>query len=167
MIGSDLVFKLCCLCVHVLSHFSRVQLFVILWIVAHQSPLSRRFSRQEYWNGLPCPPPGDIPDPGIEPASSVSPALRTDLGTISSIYLYMTIYYYILYTTVVQPLVYYDYFSFLVRLFILPGVILFIPYKNFWTLVFRSPTLDNGSSLAGYQGQKISPDVGFPLPIGS
>ena len=79
----------------------------------------------------------------------------------------MTIYYYILYTTVVQPLVYYDYFSFLVRLFILPGVILFIPYKNFWTLVFRSPTLDNGSSLAGYQGQKISPDVGFPLPIGS
>ena len=50
-----------------LSHFSSVQLFVILWIVAHQAPLSLGFSRQEYWSGLLCPPPGDIPDPGIEP----------------------------------------------------------------------------------------------------
>ena len=39
------------------------------WIVAHQTPLSMRFSRQEYWSGLPFPPPGDLPDPGIEPAS--------------------------------------------------------------------------------------------------
>ena len=57
-----------------LSHFSHVQLFVILWTVAHQSPLTMEFSRQEYWNELPCPP-GDLPDPGIEPASLMSPAL--------------------------------------------------------------------------------------------
>ena len=53
----------------VLSHFHRVQLFVTLWTVAQQAPLSMRFSRQEYWSGLLCPPPGDLPDPGIEPAS--------------------------------------------------------------------------------------------------
>ena len=35
--------------------------------IAHQAPLSVGFSRQEYWSGLPCPPPGDLPDPGIEP----------------------------------------------------------------------------------------------------
>ena len=59
----------------VLSHFSRVQLFVTLWTIAHQAPLSMGFSRQEYWSGLPCPPPGDLPDPGIEPVSLMSPAL--------------------------------------------------------------------------------------------
>ena len=39
------------------------------WSVAHQAPLSRGFPRQEYWSGLPIPPPGDLPNPGIEPAS--------------------------------------------------------------------------------------------------
>ena len=43
--------------------------------VAHQAHLSMEFSRQEYWSGLPCPPPGDLPDPGFEPASHSSPAL--------------------------------------------------------------------------------------------
>ena len=46
-----------------------------LWTVAHQAPLSMGFPRQEYWSGLPFLPPGDLPDPGIEPESSVSPAL--------------------------------------------------------------------------------------------
>ena len=65
-----------------LRHFSRGQLCVTLWIVAHQAPLSMGFSRQGYWSGLPCPPPGDLPDPGIEP---VSPALLADsLPTESS-----------------------------------------------------------------------------------
>ena len=59
----------------VLSRFSFVQLFVTLWTVAPQSPLSMGFSRQEYWNELPCPPPGDLPYPGIEPAFLLSPAL--------------------------------------------------------------------------------------------
>ena len=48
---------------------SRVQFSVTLWTVAHQAPPSRGFSRQEYWSGLPFPPPGDLPNPGIEPAS--------------------------------------------------------------------------------------------------
>ena len=58
-----------------LSHVSHVQLFATLGTVAHQAPLSMGFSRQEYWSGLPCPPPGARPDPGINPASPVSPIL--------------------------------------------------------------------------------------------
>ena len=45
------------------------------WTVARQAPPSMRFSRQEYWSGLPCPPPGDLPNPRIEPRP---PALRAD-----------------------------------------------------------------------------------------
>ena len=51
-------FSLLSMCVCVLSRFSCVWLFVILWTVAHQAPLSMSFSRQEYWSGLPCPPQG-------------------------------------------------------------------------------------------------------------
>ena len=46
---------------------SHVQLFVILWTVAHQAPLFIEFSRQKYWSGLPIPSPGDLPDSGIKP----------------------------------------------------------------------------------------------------
>ena len=53
-------------CVCSLSH---VRLFVIPWTVADQAALSMGFSRQEYWGGLPCLPPGDLPSPGIEPGS--------------------------------------------------------------------------------------------------
>jgi len=49
--------------------------FATPWTVAHQAPLSMEFSRQEYWSGLPFPPPGDFPDPGIKP---VSPAWQAD-----------------------------------------------------------------------------------------
>ena len=64
------------LCACVLSCFScRVRLFVTLWTVARQAPLSMGSSRQEYWSGLPCTPPGDFPNPGIRPASLMSPAL--------------------------------------------------------------------------------------------
>ena len=56
-----------CVCVFMFSHFSCVQLFVTLWTVAFQAPLSMWFSRQEYWCGLPCLPPGDLPDLGMEP----------------------------------------------------------------------------------------------------
>ena len=58
-----------------LSHFSCVQLFATLWIAACQAPLSMGFSRQEYWSGLPCTPPGYLPDTGIKPTSLMSPAL--------------------------------------------------------------------------------------------
>ena len=56
--------------------FSRVWLFATLWTVACQAPLSMRFSRQEYWSGFARPPPGDLPDPGMEPASPLAPALQ-------------------------------------------------------------------------------------------
>ena len=49
-----------------LSHFSCVRLFATLRTVAHQAPQSMGYSRQEYWSGLPCPPPGNLPNPGIE-----------------------------------------------------------------------------------------------------
>ena len=62
----------------VLSHFSHVQLFETLWTVACHAPLSIGFSKQEYWSGLACPPPGDLPDPEIEPTSPVAPALQAD-----------------------------------------------------------------------------------------
>ena len=66
-----------------LSHFSRVRLFATLWTVAYQAPLSIGFSRQEYWSGLPCPAPGDLPDPGIKPVSLTSPALLGRFFTTS------------------------------------------------------------------------------------
>ena len=65
-------------CAHVLSCFRCVQLFVTLWTVDRQAPLSMEFSRQEYWSELPCPPSGGFPHPGIKPMSSASPALQVD-----------------------------------------------------------------------------------------
>ena len=61
-----------------LSCFSHVQLFVTLWTIARQASQSMGFSRQEYWNGLPCTPPGDLPDSGTEPMSPETPALQAD-----------------------------------------------------------------------------------------
>ena len=58
---------------------SHVRLFATLWTVARQVPLSMEFSRQEYWSGLPFPTPGDRPNPGIEPTSPASPALKDRL----------------------------------------------------------------------------------------
>ena len=53
-----------------LKLLSHDRLFAIPWTVANQASLSMGFSRQEYWSGLPCTPPGDLPYPGIEPGSS-------------------------------------------------------------------------------------------------
>ena len=58
-----------------MSNLCKVQHFATLWTIARYAPLSMDFSKQEYWSGLPCPPPGDLPDPGIEPTSLMSPAL--------------------------------------------------------------------------------------------
>ena len=63
------------MCCPVLSRLIHVRLFTTPWTVAHQSPLSMGFSRQEYWSGLPFPPPGDLPNPGIELVFLMSPAL--------------------------------------------------------------------------------------------
>ena len=54
---------------------SHVQLFATSWTAAHQAPLFMEFARQEYWSALPVPSPGDLPGPGIKPASHASPAL--------------------------------------------------------------------------------------------
>ena len=65
-------------------HSSRVGLCVTLGTVTRQAPLSMGFFRQEDWSGLPGPPPGDLPDPGIEPASLKSPALAGGFFTTSA-----------------------------------------------------------------------------------
>ena len=67
----------------VLSRFSRVRLFVTLCTAVFQAPLSMGFSRQEYWSGLPFPPPGDLPNPGIKPRSLTSPALAGEFFSTS------------------------------------------------------------------------------------
>ena len=63
------------ICMCVLSRFNNVQFFATPWTVACQTPLSMGFSRQKYWSGLPCPSPGDLPHPRIEPSSLKSPLL--------------------------------------------------------------------------------------------
>ena len=61
-----------------------LQSCLTLWTVARQAPLSMGFSRQEYWSWLPCPPPGDLPNPGIEPVSLTSLALAGKFFTTSA-----------------------------------------------------------------------------------
>ena len=72
------------LCVCVLSHFSSVRLFATLWAIGRQASLSMGFSRQKYWSGLPCHPPGNLPNPGTELASHTSPALAGSFFTTSA-----------------------------------------------------------------------------------
>ena len=67
-----------------LSCFSHVQLFEMLWTVACQAALSMGFFWQEYWSGLTCPPPGDLPNPGIESMSLRSPELEGGFFTTST-----------------------------------------------------------------------------------
>ena len=66
-------------CFVAVVELSCVQLFSTLRTIARQAPLSMGFSRQEYWSGLPFPPPGNLPDSGIKPTSPASPALQVDL----------------------------------------------------------------------------------------
>ena len=61
-----------------LSRFSHVQLFATLCTVTHQAPLFMGFSRQKYWSGLPCPPPGDLPNLGIKPVPPAAATLQAD-----------------------------------------------------------------------------------------
>ena len=77
-----------------LSHFSCVQIFATPWTVARQASLSMGFSRQEYWSGLPCPPPGDLPDTGTEPASLTPPPLAGWFSTTNASWeAWLTSYY--------------------------------------------------------------------------
>ena len=72
------------MCVRALSCFSRVRLFATLLAVARQAPLLLGFSRHEYWSGLPCPPPEDLPNLEIEPTSLASPELAGRFFTTSA-----------------------------------------------------------------------------------
>ena len=87
-------------CVHVLSC---ILLFATPWIVDYQAPLSMRFSRQEYWRRLPCPPSGDLLDPGIEPTSLTSPAMAGGFFTTRTIWEAPTVIYYILNIKAINP----------------------------------------------------------------
>ena len=83
--GNGLNMINCFVCL--LSLFSHVWLFATPYTVAHQAPLSMGFPRQEYWSGLPCPPPGDLPNPGIKPVSLMSPSLAGRFFTTSQVVL--------------------------------------------------------------------------------
>ena len=65
-------------CMHACSVASVMSGFATLWTRARQAPLSMGYPRQEYWIGLPCPPPGDLPDLGIRTMSPLAPALQAD-----------------------------------------------------------------------------------------
>ena len=78
--GGGTVFWYLCVCAESLQSC----LSVTPWTVAHQAPLSMGFSRQEYWSGLPCPPPGDLPDPGIKCMYLMPPALAGGFFTTNS-----------------------------------------------------------------------------------
>ena len=69
-----------------LSCLSCVRLFSTLWTVDHQAPPSMGFSRQEYWSELTCPPLEDLPDPGIESESLLSPAMAGGFFTSSTMW---------------------------------------------------------------------------------
>ena len=68
-------------CECMLSHFSHVRLFAALWPIVHQASLSMGFSRQEYQSKLKCPPPGDLPNLGTEPASACISCITEGLFT--------------------------------------------------------------------------------------
>jgi len=72
----------------VLSLFSCVRLFATLWTAARQAPLSLRFSRQEYWSGLPCFPPRDLPNPGTHTSCISRQVLHHQHHLRSLIYLF-------------------------------------------------------------------------------
>ena len=79
---SQIIVHHVCLVHHIC--LSSVCFFATPWTVAHQTPLSMGFFRQEYWSGLPCPPSRHIPTPGIEPMSLISPALAGGFFIIST-----------------------------------------------------------------------------------
>jgi len=76
-----------CVYICTLSRFSCAPLFAAPWTVVHQVPWSMGFSRQGYCSGLPCPPPGDLPDPGVEPTSLTSPSLAGRFFTTNATYI--------------------------------------------------------------------------------
>ena len=127
-----------------LSHFSCVQLFVVLWTVACQAPLFLGFSRQEYWSGLPRPPSGDLTNPEIEPASLISPTLANRFLTTSAtwkVQVYNTVLL-IIYICAVYSFYYQNKFILHLEVFILWPTSPYFPYlsgpdSHNYTLLFH------------------------------
>ena len=84
---SDITEQLTLLYLAVKCLFAENQIVSHLWTIVCHTPLSMGFSKQEQWSRLPCPPPGNLPDPGIEPVSLMSPALSGELFTTSTTWL--------------------------------------------------------------------------------
>ena len=110
------------LCCAVLSHFSCVQLFATPWTIAHQTLLSMDFFRQDYWSGLPFPSPGDLPNPGIEHASPMSPALAGGFFTTSA---WEVTFWDVVYFFLVCPILFTSYLSGILHNFLSTGGTLF------------------------------------------
>ena len=87
--------------------FSRVGLCVTPWTVARQAPLSMGFSRQEYWSGLLCPPPEDLPDPGIKSVSLTSPALAGGFFTARATWEVQSLQHTLTFLSILHPLTLY------------------------------------------------------------
>ena len=81
MRSSWFIHHITCVCTQLFSH---VQIFTTPWTVTRWAPLSIAFSRREYWSGLPFPPPGGLPDPGIKPVPLASPAMTGGFFTTES-----------------------------------------------------------------------------------
>ena len=91
---------------YMLSHFSRVWLFATFWTVTHQAPLSMGFSRQEYWSGWTCSPPGDLCDPGIEPVSHISCTVSQVLYLLALLDIILYTLYTYIYTHYIHYIIY-------------------------------------------------------------
>ena len=112
-----------------LSCFIRVWLFATLWTVAHKAPLAVGFSKQEYWSGLPSPPPGDLPNPGIQPRPLALPADSLPLSYQGSQIIQYIYFIYKLYTFDIElHISIYDLF-FIVYIYITLKICI---YYNMW-----------------------------------
>ena len=90
-----------CTVLFVCLSLSCVQLFVTPWAVVHKIPLSMGFFRQAYWSGLSCPPPGDLPDPGIKPKSLTSVLAREFFVCL---FFFLSFFFFFLITSTTCPL---------------------------------------------------------------
>ena len=149
-IGYTYVCKYICIFMSMLSRFSHIQLFVTPWTVAYQAPLSIEFSRHKYWSGFPCPPPGDLTNPGIKPVSLMSPTLAGRFFTTSAFWeahAYVCVYMYV-----------YTHSLFCFFWVNIPGILLTSDLKrDTWTLAI-STILCMKSWKVYYAGSK-DPDV--------
>ena len=127
----------------VLSLFQSCLLFATLWAVAWKTPLTVGFSRQEYWNGLPCSSPRDLPNPGIEPVSLATPALAGGFFATSAnweayIYIYIYTYIYIHVLNFFSIIGYYKILNIVPCAIIRSLLLILLTYNSVYLLISRS-----------------------------